>query len=187
MIVNTFFALVLLAVAGLLLYHYTHRPQPEYYSKSFTGDITPLAPLTQPNVSSKALLSWAALASTAAYNLDFVNYQQSLDNLEPFFTKLGYRSFLAAIEAAGIINDLTAKKLIISSVPIGTPTIVNEGVIFGEYTWIIQLPIAIKYQSANQEYTELKAISMIVSRVPPDEAPRGIGIKSFQDAPLSQT
>lgn len=183
---NVLFAWMFAAAAALLLAYQIYKPKPHFYAKSYTNAITPLTPLYQPNVSPRALLNWASLAATAAYTMDYVGYQKSLENLAPFFTKAGYDNFITAITSANIINDLTYKKLMMSAVPIGTPTIVNEGVVFGEYTWIIQVPIAIKYQTASEESTQLKAVSMIVSRVSPDIAPRGIGIKSFQDAPLER-
>jgi len=181
---NLFFAgIFFLGTATLMAYQY-YKPKPELYAKTYSGEIQPLTPLYQPNVSTKALLNWASLAATAAYTLDYVTYQKSLDNLSSFFSKGGYENYLNALTKAGIIDDLTLKKLIISAVPIGTPTVVNEGSVFGKYTWLIQLPIAVKYQSASEEYTQFKAVSLLVSRVSPDIAPRGIGIDSFQDVPL---
>jgi intracellular multiplication protein IcmL len=174
----------LFAAIGFLMAYQFYKPKPQFYAKSFTGSIIPLTPLYQPNVSPQALLNWASLAATAAYTMDYVNYDKNLADLAPFFTKAGYENFMNAINQANIIGDITQKKLMVSAVRIGTPTIVNEGVVFGQYTWVIQLPVAIKYQSASQEYTQFKAVSMIVSRVSPDIAPRGIGIKSFEDAPL---
>lgn len=187
LLINTFFALCLLGTAGLLLYQYTHRSPPDYFSVSYSGVHLPLVAHNTPNVSSKSLLSWATLAATAAYSFDFVNYQKQLNDLAPFFTKEGYQRFLNAVDQAHIITDLRDKKLIMSAVPIGTPTIVNEGVVLGEYTWVVQLPVAIKYQSASEETTEYKAVALIISRVSPDIASRGIGIKSLQDAIYTPT
>jgi intracellular multiplication protein IcmL len=183
---NVLFAWIFFFAIALLLAYQLYKPKPEFYAKSYTGKITALKPHYEPNVSPKALLNWASLAATAAYTMDYVGYEKSLANLAPFFTKAGYDNFIAAITKANIINDLTYKKLMMSAVPIGTPTIVNEGMVFGEYTWLIQLPIAIKYQTASEESTQFKAVSLTVSRVSPDIAPRGIGIKSFQDIPLQQ-
>ena len=186
LVANVLFAWIFFAATGLLLAYQIYKPKPHFYAKSYTGTITPLTAHYTPNVSPKALLNWASLAATAAYSMDYVGYKTSLANLAPFFTKAGYDNFMTAIKNANVINDLTSKKLMISAVPIGTPTIVNEGVVFGEYTWIIQLPIAIKYQTASEESTQFKAVALTVSRVSPDIASRGIGIKSFQDAPLNR-
>ncbi len=186
LVANVLFAWIFFAATGLLIAYQIYKPKPQFYAKSYTGDITALSPHYQPNVSPKALLNWASLAATAAYTLDYVGYETALANLAPCFTKAGYKNFITAITDANIINDLTYKKLMISAVPIGTPTIINEGLVFGEYTWIIQLPIAIKYQTASEESTQFKAVSLTVSRVSPDIAPRGIGIKSFQDAILTR-
>lgn len=182
---SLFLAASLLLLSTSMIAYQSQKPKPALYAKSFTGDIQVLTPVYQPNVSPKALLNWASLAATAAYTLDYVTYERALENLKPFFTSTGYENFMNAINQAGIINDLSAKKLLMSAVPIGTPTIINEGPVFGEYTWVIQLPIAIKYQTASEESTQFKAVSLIVSRVSPDIAPRGIGIKRFQDAPLA--
>jgi intracellular multiplication protein IcmL len=186
LVANVLFVWIFFAATALLLAYQIYKPKPYFYAKSYTGTLTPLTAHYTPNVSPKALLNWASLAATAAYSMDYVGYQKSLENLAPFFTKIGFNNFITAITDANVINDLTAKKLMISAVPIGVPTIVNEGIVFGEYTWIIQLPIAIKYQTASEESTQLKAVSLTVSRVSPDIAPRGIGIKSFQDAPLNR-
>ena len=184
LVADVLFAWIFLAATGLLLAYQIYKPQPRFYAKSYTGTITPLVAHYTPNVSPKALLNWASLAATSAYTMDYVGYKKSLADLAPFFTKAGYDNFIDAITKARVIDDLTAKKLMVSAVPIGIPTIVHEGTVFGEYTWLIQLPIAIKYQTASEESTQLKAVSLTVSRVSPDIAPRGIGIKNFQDTTL---
>ena len=75
--------------------------------------------------------------------------------------------------------------LIVSAVATGTAVILQEGPLRDVYTWRIQVPLLITYQGASTSSTQKEiAVSLLVTRVPTDQAPKGIGIAQVVDSDL---
>lgn len=171
---------ILLLLLALVFYLESSKAKPTYFVESTEGKLTPMLALEEPNVSINSLLRWASIAVTSAYTLDFVDYQQSLDALKPYFTKAGYTNFLAAADAR--IQDIIKQKLIVTAVVSSTPIILAEGEMSGFYSWQIQIPILLSYQGASEKSTKQNlAVTILVVKVPTKEAETGIGIAQMQD------
>jgi len=133
-----------------------------------------------PNLTSSALLSWAAEAAAAAYNFDFYNYNKVLKNIRPYFTESGYDNFLAALNGAGTLAKIREKKLVLSSVLTAYPVIIKEGAIVeNTYAWQVQFPMLLTFQSASEQQKINIVVTLTIVRVPTTESSRGIGINSF--------
>ncbi len=161
-------------------YDRTNIKKPPYYAISSDNQLITLRSISQPNLTTEALLRWAATAATTIYTFDFFNYNEVLKNARVFFTKAGYENFRSAINAAGIINTITRKRLVVSAVLTDTPVVLKEGVIAtGNYAWQVQFPMLLTYQSASEQIKSKIIITMLVTRVPTSESVNGVGISSF--------
>ena len=69
--------------------------------------------------------------------------------------------------------------MVASSVATGAPVILDQGVINGRYAWKVQMPLLVTYQSSTEQIQQSLIITMVVSRVPTVDMPRGIAIVSF--------
>ncbi|HRE30927.1 MAG TPA: DotI/IcmL family type IV secretion protein, partial [Candidatus Berkiella sp.] len=117
-------------------YDRTHQKTPPSFAVSADDQLIRLRSLSQPNLTTEALLRWAATAATTIYTFDFYNYNDVLKNARVFFTKAGYENFRSAIAAAGIINTIVRKRLVVSAVITDTPVVLKEGQIAtGNYAW----------------------------------------------------
>lgn len=158
----------------------TNTAKPPYYAISHDGTRIPLRSISQPNLTTEALLRWAATAATTIYTFDFFNYNEVLRNARVFFTKAGYDNFRSAVNAAGILNTITRKRLVVSAVLTDTPVVLKEGVIAtGNYAWQVQFPMLLTYQSASEQIKSRIIITMLITRVPTSESVNGLGISSF--------
>lgn len=172
-------------ITGVLLgYIITHPPEPRYFATSINGRITPLFPLNEPNQSDSAVLQWANQAAIAAFSYNFVNYRNELQASSGFFTSEGWRQFLGALQESNNLEAVKAKKLIVSAVATRAPIILQKGLLNGRYAWRIQIPILVTYQSASEFTQQNNLVTMLVTRVPTLNAPRGIGISQFVVAPI---
>jgi intracellular multiplication protein IcmL len=72
-----------------------------------------------------------------------------------------------------------AKKLVVSAVATGAPVILQQGLLFGTYTWRVQLPVLVTYQSASEFSQQTVTITMLITRVSTLTTPKGIGIAQF--------
>lgn len=170
---------------GLLLYIITHPPQPKYFATSINGRITPLFPLNEPNQSDSAVLQWANQAAIAAFTYNFVNYRDELQASSGFFTAEGWDQFLSALQQSNNLDAVKAKKLIVSAVATRAPIILQKGILNGSYSWRVQMPILVTYQSASEFTQQNNVVTMLVTRVSTLNSPRGIGIAQFVVGPAS--
>ena len=177
-------ALLISVILNLLLvssfvYIIKHPPPPQYFATTVNGRITPLIPLDQPNMPPSTLLQWANSAAIAAYTYNFVNYRQELQSASEYFTPDGWREFINALQGSNNLNSVITLKLVVSAVATGAPVILDQGIINGVYTWTVQMPMQITYQSASQVSRQSVVVKMIIERISTLNSARGIGISSF--------
>lgn len=177
--------LVNIVLASMLVYILTHPPAPKYFATTINGRITPLFPLDEPNQSDSAVLQWANQAAIAAFTYNFVNYRDELQASSGFFTAEGWDQFLNALQQSNNLDAVKAKKLIVSAVATRAPIILQKGVLNGNYSWRVQMPILVTYQSASEFTQQNNVVTMLITRVSTLNSPRGIGISQFVVGPAS--
>lgn len=183
-ILSLLIAMILLAaMAATFMYMVTHPPAPKYFATTVQGRIVPLIPLDQPNTSTSALLQWANTAAIAAYTYNFVNYRQELQAAAEFFTPDGWRSFLDALKGSRNLEAVIDKKLIVSAVATGAPIVAWEGLLNDQYSWRVQMPMLITYQSASNFSQQSVTVNMLITRISTLNSARGIGIAQFVVTP----
>jgi len=174
-----------ISLAAVLVYMVTHPPLPRYFATSINGRITPLFALDEPNQSDSAVLQWANQAAIAAFSYNFVNYREELQAASGFFTGAGWKQFLDALQESNNLDAVKAKKLIVSAVATRAPIILRKGVLNGRYSWRVQMPILVTYQSASEFSQSNNIVTMLIRRVSTLNSPRGIGISQFVVGPAS--
>lgn len=173
---------------GYLLIHIINNPPaPRYFATSINGRIVPLFPLDQPNQSDDSMLTWANSAAIAAFTYNYVNYREELQASSGFFTPEGWSLFLNALQQSNNLDAVQAKKLIVSAVNTSPPTIVQKQIINGSYTWRVQIPIQVTYQSPTEYTQQSNMVSMLVTRISTLNSPQGIGIAQFVVSPLNNS
>lgn len=174
--------LLLVAHLGLISLDYFQffiRSPGQFFGLPSTDKPFEVVALDRPNVSSRALLSWVTLAATATFTFDFVNYQDQLKALQDYFTADGYNNFLTALQNAGTISKIDEDKLVLSAVAIGPAIIMTEGEQRSGYTWRVQVPLLVRYQSASVNETRIQIVDVLVTQVSTSDAPKGIGIAQY--------
>ena len=175
---------VVLVLAGLHVV--SNPPQPKYFATSPDGRVTPLHSLSAPVISLNSLTEWATRAATAAYTFDFVNYRKSLQESSVYFTGKGWQAFEKALVASRNLDLVLTKKLVTTAVAQGSPVVLKRGILNGVYSWQVQLPILVSYQSASMNVQQPVLVTMLISRVNVLNNPDGIAIAQFvasQSAP----
>jgi intracellular multiplication protein IcmL len=172
---------VIMGLMGWVFYERTHKPIVHFYATTNTGQLIQLVPLNQPNLTTASLLEWVTEAATTAYNFNFDNYDKSLRDIRVYFTDAGYQHFLEALKSAQTIETVVSKRLVVFAVATNTPVILKEGPTSdGLYAWQVQLPMLITYQSASEQIKQNIILTMLITRRPTLESPKGIGIASIQ-------
>ncbi len=172
-------------LSGLLFYMISHPPMPKYFATSINGRITPLTPMNEPNQSDSSILQWANQAAIAAFSYNFVNYRAELQSASGYFTADGWENFLSALKDSNNLASVRAKKLVVSAVATSAPVFLQKGLVNGRYSWRVQMPVLVTYQSASEFTQQNLTVTMLVTRVSTLNSPRGIGIAQFISAPSS--
>ena len=86
-----------------------------------------------------------------------------------------------ALRDSGWAADLVEKKLSVTAVLKGTPIVIRHGVLNGAYSWVINFPLLVSYESASETRKETRAFTLTVKRVDADygAGQAGIAIDSF--------
>jgi len=166
-------------LVGGLVYMITHRPAPKYFATTAAGRIIPLYPLDEPMVSQAQLLQWASSAALSTFNFDFANWRGQLQKSSELFTQPGWTAWEAALKSTRDLQTVIAKKLVVHAVVTGAPVILQHGVLNGRYSWKIQMPLLVTYQSASTTFQQPVTVTMLITRVPVINFPRGIAIAQF--------
>lgn len=166
-------------LVGVIFYQIASTPTPKYFATSSDGKITQLYSLDMPVVSSAELLQWVGMAAVGAYSYDFVNYRESLQRVQDYFTPEGWKNFESALQGSRTLESVLEKKLVVSAVATGVPVILDQGIINNRYAWKVQIPILVSYQSVSENTQQPLLVTIVVSRVPTLNTPKGIAIVSF--------
>lgn len=169
----------------VLVYTSINTKQQQYYASTTTGQIIPLQSLDRPVVTNQFILQWASDVTRRIYNINFVNWQQQLAQLQPYFTKQGFAVFMHAMHA-GELSAIKQEKLTASAVVSKPPIIVSTGVIKGYFTWLVQLPLLVTYQSASNTEKQHLMATMVVRRASTLTTPHGIQVNSFYTKGMAQ-
>jgi intracellular multiplication protein IcmL len=170
---SAFIWLGLYMVVGLF------QSTPNYYASTTTGDVLPLDALSSPVVTTEYIQQWSEMVARKAYNLDFLNFNQSLSQVRPYFSDDGWLAFQDALTKSGLLNKIQQEKLTLSAVANGPVVILKRYVTAGRYSWDVQLPLLVTYSSSSMQAKQQLYIAMTIRRVPELATPQGIAVTAF--------
>lgn len=170
--------IIVLMMVSFVLYQVLKRPLPSFRAVNANKQVMILSPYDEPNLRPSTVLQWASKAAVAAYTFDFVNYAKETEAAHQYFTSAGWSAYQGSI--AKVIQRVVSGQLFAYGVVAGTPVISNQGILPGQgYTWRIQIPFLVTYQSSEESKTEHYIVVMTVVKVPTNINPDGIGIDQF--------
>ncbi len=172
-----------LIIIGLLGAMYfviqVHQPENRYFATTEDGRLVPMVPLNEPNLSTPAMMSWVAQASTEVMTFGFNDYRRRLQEASRNFTRRGWDSFTQALQRSRIVEMVEANQQVVTAAPQGAPIIRSEGLVAGRYQWTIELPLVLTYQSGSKKRSDALLVTLVVVRVPRLESSNGVGIEQW--------
>ena len=189
-------ALVVLCVLMMviLFYLYTTRPEPRYFATNVVGGLVEIQPLTSPTLSDAALLSWSARAATAAYTLNYAEYQQQLEETKnTYFTDSGGQNFLDAIKASLNLQTVLQGFFVVTATVVQAPIILDRGIMTPAsgaktYAWQVQVPIRVQWTSQARSFSNMYNVILTIVRTTPliDPVARQMNLDSLQGVGVQQ-
>lgn len=179
-----FQVIVILALVGAMFFVIeVHQPENRYFATTEDGRLIPMVSLAEPNLSSPALMSWAAQASTEVMTFGFNDYRRRMQEASRNFTRKGWESFTKALEGSRIVDMVEANQQVVTAAPRGAPVLLEEGLVKGRYQWTIQIPMVVTYMSGTKSRNDQLMVTLVVVRVPRLETPSGVGIERWISVP----
>lgn len=177
-------AMIIIALIGVMFYViHIHQPENRYFATTEDGRLVPMVGLNEPNLSTPALMSWTAQASTEVMTFGFNDYRRRLQEASRNFTKIGWASFTSALEKSRIIEMVEANQQVVTAAPRSAPILISEGLQNGRYQWQVELPIVVTYQAGSQTRADNLLLTLLIVRVPKLESPNGVGIEQWVAVP----
>jgi len=109
-----------------------------------------------------------------------LNYRKNLSDASIYFTSRGWQTYLDALSISQEMREIITRRYTSSAVPTGTPTITDQGLINGVYSWKVQVPIMIKRVAGLEERRVAQVVDLMIVREPVNNNPQGIGILYYQ-------
>lgn len=173
-------SVVILGLIGAMYYVIRiHQPKHFYFATTEDGRLIPMVPLSQPNLSTPALMSWVAQATTEVMTFGFNDYRRRLQESSRNFTKRGWESFTQALQRSRIIERVDVNQQIITAAPSGAPVLQSEGLVAGRYQWVVEIPIILTYRAGPKKQNSGLLVTVVVVRVPRLESTNGVGIEQW--------
>lgn len=171
---------IILALIGAMYYVINVNQQKNlYFATTEDGRLIPMVPLSQPNLSTPALMSWVAQATTEVMTFGFNDYRRRLQESSRNFTKRGWESFTQALQRSRIIETVEVNQQMITAAPKGAPVLQSEGLVAGRYQWVVEIPLILTYRSGAKTQNMGLRVTVVIVRVPRLESPNGVGIEQW--------
>jgi intracellular multiplication protein IcmL len=172
-------AIILLILSMVVLIN-VHQPQDKFFATTSDGRVVPMVPMSQPNLSKPALLSWATQAATEVMTFGFNDYRRRLQEASRHFTREGWLSFTEALKNADIIEAVQVNRQAITAAPRSAPVLISEGVRNdGRFQWEVSIPMNITTSFGGQSKNDFWNVKLTIVRVPVLESPNGVGIQQW--------
>ncbi len=171
---------VIFGLVGAMYYIVkVNQPKNIYFATTEDGRLMPMVPLSEPNLSTPALMSWVAQATTEVMTFGFNDYRRRLQESSRNFTKKGWESFTQALQRSRIIEMVEVNQQLITAAPRGAPILQSEGLVVGRYQWVVEVPLILTYRSGSKTSNTGLLVTVTVVRVPRLESSNGVGIEQW--------
>lgn len=176
-IANVIMATATVASIAMAWNAWSSKPAPHYFATREDGGIIPLVAISSPFLNNGQVTNFAVEAITRAFTMDFKNWREDLSEASEYFQRPeGWNNFLEAITASGTLDYIQNRRLISNAVANGA-VIIDSGIDgSGRYSWTVQIPLKVTYESASERSVEDVLATVVVSRIPTWESSRAVGI-----------
>lgn len=170
-------------LAGLLVYFFFYAPPPIMFRTGADWRLLPEVALDQPYLKESDLLQWVSERAPNLFTIDFVSYDTELQAKKAIFTDHGWGKFQTLIAQYAGSDALQKNKSFANGSAASAPIIYNQGLLNGNYTWEVHMPVNLKYVTGDSANTVPLLVEMWVTRIPTSLHIDGVAIDDISVLP----
>ena len=176
-------SLALNALFGVIIWVLITQPPPEprYFATSTAGTITPLVPLSRPNLTDEALRNWVASCVSRAWTFGHHDYAMRIEDAgNACFTREGKIALKNALVQSRTIADMEEYRQVMTTTVVGTPLVLDQGQQGNRAAWRIKVPVLVdKRGERSRPDTQQRNLIITAVRTPTVEHDKGVAISQF--------
>jgi len=159
----------------------TTTPQPQQAATPMSAtEQTPAQQASTPTTMDSKVIQFSENAAVTTFSYDYKNYQDSLDKMEPFFTKNGWISFNKALKQSNNLQVIQKEKLSVSATLSGKSQVTHHNNGSDKELWQVQVPIQVTYKNEkNDQIQQDLVIRLSITKVDTTKNSNGMGIDQF--------
>jgi intracellular multiplication protein IcmL len=176
-------AVILIGLMTVTFWRLQHPDEPQYFAVQIENgqkQFTRLQSFSGRIFTREDLLLWVQEVVGNIYTFNAVTYKQRFnDILANDFTADGASSFRQALDSSQLLKQVTTQQLNVTGIVSGQPVILKEGQLMGRYTWKIQMPVLLTFESASQTTVQSAIVTILVVNIPTSDSPQAVAIQDF--------
>jgi intracellular multiplication protein IcmL len=177
-------ALILAGLMAVTFWRLLHPQEPKYYQIAVDAQgqkqYLPLQFLSGRLFSREMLLLWVQEVVADVYTFNGVNYQQKFNSLlSTDFTSNGATSFRQVLNDSQLLKQVVTQQLNLTGIVSGQPVILQQGYLLGRYSWKVQMPVLLTFESASNVTTKQVIVTVLAVAVPSTQSPNTVAIDQF--------
>jgi intracellular multiplication protein IcmL len=170
------FVLVSMSLNIFLLF-FNQKP-PKYFAATPDLRLVEMVSTDVPLISQAGLLNWSTEVVSSTLTLDFLNWRKQLMSVKKHYFKDTFNGLVANLKSSDILTLIESQRLNLKSIVQQSPVVINEGMLSGTYSWNIQFPILLSYESSKGvQNTQNLIVQILVQRTSTIDHPQGVKIK----------
>lgn len=133
------------------------------FCASMFGARSAMAQCTQ-NVSDLNVMSFAYEAMMAIHNYSFVNYDKTLsyEKAGQYLSQQAWQTYSEELKTSGVLARLIKNKWVSTVGTANAPIILRKGMREGQHQWLVQIPLLIHYQSAEEDTINTRVEKLLI-------------------------
>lgn len=156
-----------------------------YFASTNDGRLMQLSPLNERHITDLALISWVAQITTGAMTFGYNDRTARLHSYAPAFSTEGWQAFTQVLSANGWDEKSDHRQPYYVTTPATAPTIRQQGVKDGIFTWVITAPMLVTTRTPDNQTGTNAAYNatIVVQRARDLNKPEGMEIAGFSLTP----
>lgn len=133
----------------------------DLYGKDQNTQQANMLDMDQPHMSSQQVADWGGDFVAQALSLNPDGWDNYLRSLNSNFSNYGWKEYTGYLQKTQILSTLQSSHTRMQAIADGVPQVIKEGVVDGNYSWLVQVPvIASFYDRAVEKFSDVRPSSI---------------------------